>query len=142
VEILILITIAAVVLWFVLRSRADKEQHRLDVREIEIDESEDVYKDVYTINFENMTVQRVTDVLDSPGSRHVERYALRERDGRWQWKASQETWQAEVEHCRTTIDPRGKDRLAKIEGGPKWERIPDERAARINTAYKRYVQQG
>jgi len=121
----------------------------------EIDESDDKYVDWVRFDFESMRAKQRWDAMDEPGLLRDRSYALRRRDGGWEWKMTLESW---TEHMKWLEKEKAskfinfqmnaqrkatvEEETKKYADGPIWEALPDEYAAPIETAYQRYVRQG
>lgn len=159
-EALLLLAIGGYIVWLIVQSASKRRllvdaQRRRALAMFEIDYSNARYVDWTRFDFESMQAQHRWDVTDEPGHRRDRSYALRRREGRWDWKMTRESW---TEHLKwlgkMSADPlmdlpmnvedkaRVDDQRKRYVDGPIWEAIPDESAARIETAYQRYVRQG
>lgn len=151
---LLLLAFGGFVVWLVAGSMSNRRllaeaRRRRELATFEIDRSDHPFVDETRFDFERMQAQHHHDVMDEPGMRTLTTYALRRRDGGWEWKMSDVSFRERMKALETLRSSRaaGAERTylaekEKYADGPIWEALSDEYAAQVETAYQRYVRQG
>jgi hypothetical protein len=87
-------------------------------------------------------------VTNEPGLDASSDYFLRrDASGAWEYQMTQESWMVEVRRLQEIVSRKALlyeehlARLKAIEGGPRWEPLPDRLAPSLEAAYQRFIHQ-
>lgn len=144
-EIIVLLALGALVYWLA-RSRSRSEQQRAALRFFVHDPTEpqpehDDRTRSWQADFVTMTAE---SSFSMPGVEETRFYELKRTDrGRWRMRLTLDSYDAELRSLKELAEFSGsaQDRLAKLQDGNPWERVPPSIEGPLESQYQRFVHQ-